>query len=108
MKHSEAGDELRATVCTRVIAMLTPADAEAVAEAMAAQPRTERTLVRQDKIPLSVCVGLVVVGSVLMLLLLHILSPDFDDPPPCTPRDKTGTLEEEEEDAEGSEDDDME
>jgi len=70
---SKAGDELRATVCTKVIAMLTRPDAEAVAEAMAAKPIVERTLVREQKVPFSISIALVIVGGVLAVLVMQLL-----------------------------------
>lgn len=75
---SRAGDELRATVCTKVVAMLTLPDAEAVADAMAAKPIVERTLVREQKVPISISIALIVVGVVLAVFVMQLL-PERND-----------------------------
>ena len=72
---------------------------------MQAQPRAaERTLVKQIKLPLAVCVSLVVVGSVAMLLILNILCPDFANPRARTPKDSDGESEAEDDDEEVGDD----
>ena len=63
---SSAADELKARVCTRVIALLTPKDSSAFQKTLLNQPPAiEQTLVKQQTVPLVLSVVLLLVGCML-------------------------------------------